>query len=127
MQASTLTASDSAVSRILLYLRAYSRGNRSASDYAGDEPPLRSELFSADQMEQHGKSLASSHTLTPRRAKNQLLTRLAENEHVLTGACHVLTAAVTANHRITPAGEWLLDNFDLDVRNRQGLPSASHG
>ncbi|MGA9031358.1 MAG: glucoamylase family protein [Sulfuricaulis sp.] len=97
----------------MLYLRAYSRGNRSASDYAGDEPPLRSELFSADQMEQHGKSLASSHTLTPRRAKNQLLTRLAENERVLTGACHVLTAAVTANHRITPAGEWLLDNFYL--------------
>ncbi|HSD96723.1 MAG TPA: glucoamylase family protein, partial [Sulfuricaulis sp.] len=64
-------------------------------------------------MEQHGKSLASSHTLTPRRAKNQLLTRLAENERVLTGACRVLTAAVTANHRITPAGEWLLDNFYL--------------
>ena len=26
--------------------------------YADDEPPLRSELFSADQMEQHGKILA---------------------------------------------------------------------
>ncbi len=24
--------------------------------YADEEPPLRSELFSADQMEQHGKS-----------------------------------------------------------------------
>jgi hypothetical protein len=36
---------------------------------------------------------------------------LAENESVLIGACTLLTAAVTANHRITPAGEWLLDNF----------------
>src|SRR4029077_15056720 len=74
---------------------------------------LRSELFSADQMEQHGKSLAASHTLTSRRSPDQLLPRLAANEGVLIGACNLLTAAVTANRRITPAGEWLLDNFYL--------------
>jgi len=113
METSKLTASDRTVSRILLYLRSYSRANRSGSDYTGDEPPLRSELFSTDQMEQHGRNLASSHTLAPRRAKDRLLTRLADNERVLTGACHVLTSAVTANYRITPAGEWLLDNFYL--------------
>ena len=32
---------------------------------------------------------------------------------MLIGACNLLTAAVTANRRITPAGEWLLDNFYL--------------
>ena len=64
-------------------------------------------------MEQHGKSLAASHKLTPRRAADQLLPRLAANEAVLIGACNLLTAAVTANRRITPAGEWLLDNFYL--------------
>ena len=64
-------------------------------------------------MEQHGKSLAASHKLTPRRAADQLLPRLAANEGVLIGACNLLTAAVTANRRITPAGEWLLDNFYL--------------
>ncbi|HEY5654623.1 MAG TPA: hypothetical protein VIS04_02200, partial [Woeseiaceae bacterium] len=89
------------------------RGNRTASEYAGDEPPLRLELFSADQMEQHGKRLASSHTLTPRRTEDQLLTRLAENESTLIEVSQLLTAAVTANRRITPAGEWLLDNFYL--------------
>ncbi|HEU5338443.1 MAG TPA: hypothetical protein VFU39_04065, partial [Sulfuricaulis sp.] len=89
------------------------RGNRSASEYAGDEPPLRLELFSADQMELHGKRLASSHMLTPRRTKDQLLTRLAENESTLIEVSQLLTAAVTANRRITPAGEWLLDNFYL--------------
>ncbi|MEX2163632.1 MAG: glucoamylase family protein [Sulfuricaulis sp.] len=97
----------------MLYLRAHFLGNRSVSDYARDEPPLRSELFSADQMEQHGKNLASSHTLTPRRARERLLTRLAENERILIEAGQLLTAAVTANRRITPAGEWLLDNFYL--------------
>ena len=47
------------------------------------------------------------------RAPDQLLTRLAENEGVLIGACNLLTAAVKANRRIAPAGEWLLDNFYL--------------
>ena len=77
------------------------------------ELPLRSELFSADQMERYGKTLASAHRLTPRRARDQLLPRLAANESVLIGVCKRLTAAVSANHRISPAGEWLLDNFHL--------------
>lgn len=38
----------------------------------GDEPPLRSELFSAEQMELHGKALAASHRLAPGRAPDQL-------------------------------------------------------
>jgi cellobiose phosphorylase len=82
-------------------------------EYLFDEPPLRSELFSSDQMDQHGKTLAGSHKLSLGRAPDRLLTRLAENESVLIGACQLLTAAVTANRRITPAGEWLLDNFYL--------------
>jgi len=80
---------------------------------AGQELPLRSELFSADQMEQHGKSLAAAHKLASRRGADQLLPRLAANETVLIDACSLLTAAVRANRRITPAGEWLLDNFYL--------------
>ena len=40
------------------------RGNGLAKKYAGDEPPLRSELFSSDQMKQHGKALADSHKLS---------------------------------------------------------------
>jgi hypothetical protein len=74
---------------------------------------LRSELFSADQMEQHGRSLAAMHRLTPKRGPDQLLPRLAANEAVLIDACNRLTVAVRANRRITPAGEWLLDNFYL--------------
>jgi len=77
------------------------------------ELPLRSELFSADQMERYGKTLAAAHRLTPRRARDPLLPRLAENESVLIDVCKRLTAAVSANHRIGPAGEWLLDNFHL--------------
>ncbi len=113
--------------------------DRSPRKFAGKESPLRAELFSADQMERHGKSLAASHQLARERASDQLLARLAENEGVLTEVCDLLTAAVTANRRITPAAEWLLDNFYLieeQIRtakrhlpkgyNRE-LPRLAHG
>src|SRR5687767_15951124 len=64
-------------------------------------------------MEQHGQRLAASHRITPARTPDQLLSRLAENESVLVDALDRLTAAVKANRRVAPAGEWLLDNFYL--------------
>ena len=64
-------------------------------------------------MKQHGRALAASHKVGSGRAPDQLLTRLAENEGILIEACNLLTAAVKANRRIAPAGEWLLDNFYL--------------
>ena len=83
------------------------------ADYAVEEPPLRSELFSADQMEQHGKALAASHLPGAKRTRDLLLKRLAENEILLRKACDLLTLAIRENHPGTPAGEWLLDNFHL--------------
>ena len=80
---------------------------------SGVEPPLRAELFSTGQMEQHGVRLASAHRLAPGRVPDQLLSRLAANERALIETCDGLTAAVRANDRITPAGEWLLDNLYL--------------
>ncbi len=79
----------------------------------GDEPPLRSELFSTAQMEQHGKTLAAAHALGTGHAPEQLLARLDENEGILHEVRNLLTKAVKGNRRITPAGEWLLDNFYL--------------
>jgi len=108
-----LKVSGKSILGILPHLRANLRGSGLAKKFAGDEPPLRSELFSSDQMKLHGKTLAGSHKLGPRSIRDRLLTRLAENEDVLMGACNLLTAAVKANRRIAPAGEWLLDNFYL--------------
>ncbi|TAN52970.1 MAG: cyclic beta 1-2 glucan synthetase, partial [Rhodospirillales bacterium] len=82
--------------------------------YSIDEPPpLRAELFSADQMEQHGKALALSHVLAQSQSPDKLLGRLAGNERSLTGVCRLLTEVATENRQVTPAGEWLLDNFYL--------------
>ena len=60
-----------------------------------DEQPLRAELFTADQMAQHGKALASSHALGPGRGPDKLLPRLDSNEAALIGVCRLLTAALT--------------------------------
>ncbi|WP_374710494.1 GH36-type glycosyl hydrolase domain-containing protein [Massilia pseudoviolaceinigra] len=78
-----------------------------------DEFPLRSELFSAAQMAMHGKHLASSHQLSERGGPDRLLPRLTENATVITDTCTELTTAIKAGRQITPASEWLLDNFYL--------------
>ncbi|GGP25958.1 GH36-type glycosyl hydrolase domain-containing protein [Silvimonas amylolytica] len=80
--------------------------------FAATEAPLRAELFSADQMERHGRILAASHRIGAGYQQDQLLARLAENEAILVNACRVLTNTTNAT-RLTPAGEWLLDNFYL--------------
>ncbi|MFZ2960889.1 MAG: glucoamylase family protein [Candidatus Ozemobacteraceae bacterium] len=89
------------------------RGDQPAHKFVGDELPLKSELFSAAQMEQHGKALAATHTLSTDYISEQLLTRLGENEGILHEVRRLFADAVKGNRRITPAGEWLLDNFYL--------------
>ena len=78
-----------------------------------DEAPLRSELFTADQMEQHGKSLAATHEFSVGRAPDRLLARLADNEKTLVEVCTQLAQQGDTPRRMTPAAEWLLDNFYL--------------
>ncbi|TMH31240.1 MAG: cyclic beta 1-2 glucan synthetase [Betaproteobacteria bacterium] len=78
-----------------------------------DSAPLRAELFTADQMAQHGRELAVAHELIRGRAPDRLLARLASNEKVLIEVCALLARNAESNRRVTPAGEWLLDNFYL--------------
>jgi cyclic beta-1,2-glucan synthetase len=97
----------------LRHFKASLRGNGPGKKYGNDQPPLRSELFSRAQMKQHGATLAGSHKLSVERASDRLLTRLTENEEVLIEIRNLLADAVKVKRRITPAGEWLLDNFYL--------------
>ena len=80
----------------LHHLVTRTQRRRTALAYPDDEPPLRAELFGADQMEQHGRNLAGMHRLSQQRAPVQLLARLAENEDVLMETCALLTAAISA-------------------------------
>ncbi len=95
-------------------LKSHLLVNGISQKYSDGEPPLRSELFNAEQMDHHGKTLAGLHILGPRVSPDQqLLSRLAENEAILLEVYDLVSEAVKANHQITPAGEWLLDNFYL--------------
>ena len=98
---------------ISLTVRTWLRADERPDHRMGDEPPLRSELFSAAQMEQHGKVLAASHVLISKHPPDRLLGRLNANEKILTAGCRLLMLAVAESRRIAPAGEWLLDNFYL--------------
>lgn len=93
--------------------RGVSSRSRLADTAAEDELPLRAELFSSDQMALHAEALAVAHTLANGRAPDMLLPRLADNERCLIEICERLTASVSAKRRITPAAEWLFDNFYL--------------
>ena len=102
------------INESLSLLKAQLNENSLNKKFANGELPLRSELFSADQNEQHSKILASTHTLISDSQSNQkLLIRLTENEEYLFEVHYLLSDTVKAKRAITPAGKWLLDNFNL--------------
>jgi len=78
------------------------------------EEPLREELLSIDLLKQHAYSLAQERRVMNGRGRGPdlLLPRLASNE-ILLRDYNVRTLEVEKNRRITPAAEWLLDNFHL--------------
>src|SRR4051794_27108414 len=82
-----------------------------------DEEPLRAELFSVSQLEQHARSLAGWHDVGPGhragRGPDRLLPRLRANERGLRDAYEGVTDAVKLGRRVTPAAEWFLDNYHL--------------
>ena len=51
------------------------------------EGPFRAELFTADQMERHGRHLAETHESVLTRHSDRLLPRLADNRRTLLAVC----------------------------------------
>jgi hypothetical protein len=78
-----------------------------------EEQPLRAELFSVEQFRAHAKYLALKHQVSYVKGRDKLLLRLKDNEEVLSGANELLNESGKGKIRISPAGEWLLDNYHL--------------
>ena len=97
---------------ILSHWRTFFHGNNAFRNY-GDEEPLRSELYSLDQLVRHGAALARAHKLRPGKCRDQLLKRLDDNEHILLEVRNLLVESLGSERTVTPAAEWLLDNFYL--------------
>jgi cyclic beta-1,2-glucan synthetase len=59
------------------------------------------------------EELARSHQLTQKPSTGMLLKLLLESEAILIKTCQILGTTTTENYHLTPAAEWLLDNFYL--------------
>jgi cyclic beta-1,2-glucan synthetase len=79
-----------------------------------DGAPIRSELFSVERLEAHGRSLAAAQTITARQPGHASLSvRLSDNEALLLAAYREVAKGVSEGSAITPAAEWLVDNFHV--------------
>src|SRR5438552_16451218 len=76
------------------------------------EPPLRAELFGVEQLARHAQAIAAQHQVVVGKGSYRLLARLDHNEKVLR-AFNRASLAADKTRRVTPAAEWLLDNFYL--------------
>jgi cyclic beta-1,2-glucan synthetase len=78
------------------------------------EAPIRAELFSLDRLEQHAESLAAAHHLAPKHPRGrQLLPRVKDNKRHLVAAYRSIAQDIQDDRAITPASEWLVDNFHV--------------
>ncbi len=87
---------------------------RSGPDAEAEEEPIRAELFSHERLEQHARTLALAQAVTsaPQKRKS-LALRVDANKKVLQGSLHAIAQAERDQRAITPAAEWLLDNFHV--------------
>ena len=111
------------------HLRDLPIGFRRPVRQPGDlEEPIVAELFSIERLEQHAESLAAAQKTTsdPSRGR-EIRRRVADNGRVLLQSYRALARAINEELPITPAAEWLVDNFhivDEQLREiRDDLPS----
>jgi cellobiose phosphorylase len=93
--------------------KLFFRVGRSAEEETPQEEPFRAELLGIDQLEQLARELATAHQLQSGTGSDILLTRLAENDTILQSTYQLVSEAVANGQVISPASEWLLDNFYL--------------
>jgi cyclic beta-1,2-glucan synthetase len=78
-----------------------------------DEKPFNAEFYSVERLEQYAQTLAAEHKTVTRKGRAQLLPRLAENGRLLESAYKALVEALRQGRAISPAAEWLVDNYHI--------------
>ncbi|MDP3707561.1 MAG: glucoamylase family protein, partial [Polaromonas sp.] len=93
------------------------------------EPPIRAELFGIQRFEEHGHSLAQAQVLDAdvrSRRHAPFFPRVEQNLAALRSAYDYVALTSRSGHYVTPAAEWLLDNFPLVEAQleqiREGVP-----
>jgi len=93
------------------------------------EAPIRAELFGIHRFEEHGRSLAQAQTVQAdehSRRGASFFPRVQENLAALRNAYDYVALTSRSGQYVTPAAEWLLDNFHLVEAQlqqiREGVP-----
>lgn len=104
------------------------RSRKNIETFRDEEIPLRATLFGLEQLQSHAKTIAAGHELDLSPQPDLLLDRLRENRQVIDSCYDILTEAVQQKETLSPAAEWLLDNFYLVQEQfettRRDLPKA---
>ncbi|HNP85491.1 MAG TPA: glucoamylase family protein [Kouleothrix sp.] len=98
-------------------------------DISALEQPFRNTLLGTEQLEHHAREVAGGHAEVHAATNlRSLLAALERNAKVLQAAYATLTEDTRGQLDISPAAEWLLDNFHIiadQIREvRQDLPSG---
>lgn len=76
------------------------------------ESPIKGEIFSAERLEEFASDLAAHLSIAPRSFPGKpLLKETRKNGRELRSSYRALASAIHKKEKITPAGEWLTDNF----------------
>ncbi len=91
------------------------------------QAPIRSEIFGMQRFAQHGKSLALTHEAAiAKYSATGFFPRLESNVRALRESYEYIGLQARTGYDISPAAEWLLDNFHLIESQlkeiREGLP-----
>ena len=96
-------------------LSAYAR-EILTSNSSGPEPLIRAELFGTQRFEEHGRSLAQAQAVRTSKSWGESLSffpRVIDNIAALRQAYDYIATISQSGQYVTPAAEWLLDNFHL--------------
>jgi cyclic beta-1,2-glucan synthetase len=103
--------------------RVLRRGSATSPWSSGE--PVREALFSVERLDGHARSLAAAQPVTPKATRgHKLAVRLADNGTVLLHAYRSIARAIDERRAITPAAEWLVDNYYLVERQIREIRTA---
>ncbi len=103
------------MSRLTVFLPRRGLGSPAGSSALLPESsdPIRGELFSAERLEEHAGVIAGQRTLAEGESGRPLSPRVRDSGRVLLQCYRTLAAVIREEGAITPAAEWLVDNFHI--------------
>ena len=94
-----------------MFLTSYETATRPAATALSDPP--RPEILNVEKLEEFARALAAEFRVDGEMGPGTHRERLDENERRLREAHRVLAEDARRGNAISPAAEWLLDNFQL--------------